>query len=224
MRRSAFTLLETMIALGIVVMAIGAGATMSRVVFAASQQSEDVVHASNLADEAIHLLQVTQQYVALPTGGSGAKDLTSYLRLPDSQSRLLIPYATAASPKDVKWCVAGIGTAGGVDNACTYPTNLANAAGLGMQVSDMITSKKETIVVNRNASDTRLLVDATTTSGAVTPYSDPNWDYYTRTITITPSTTFLSGSSVTTYQVLVTVQNVLTKLQVQRSLLLTDHS
>jgi prepilin-type N-terminal cleavage/methylation domain-containing protein len=228
-KRSGFTLLETMIALAVIVMAIGAGATMSRVIFAASQQSEDLVQATDLADEGLRQLQLTQQYLQNTTTGS--KNLGDYLKLPDSTSRLIVPYATSATaPLTIKWCVAGVGTAGAVagDITCySQLTKLRNASNATMTVGEMLTNGMENVAVHRDttanvATDTRLVLDATTTSGSSVSNALTTWDRYTRSIMITPMPSMLAGTAVNSYRVTVTVQNIVSKVQVVRTILLTD--
>jgi prepilin-type N-terminal cleavage/methylation domain-containing protein len=225
MRKSGFTLLETMIALGVVVLGIAAGARINRVIFVATQESEDSVQATAFAEAALHLVQETAQYAQHTSTGPQA--LSTYFRLTGTTPVQIIPFATAivSDQQTIQWCQP-VGNAGGVGSGClTFATTIRDSVGTKV-IGDFFTAGAETVAAHRNvsATDPRLMVDATSTGTKLNPANvttAADWDFYSRTITITKLASF-DGQASGAYSVVVTVTNQVTKLSVTRSILLTD--
>lgn len=216
MKKPAFTLLETMIALAVVVLGIAAGANLNRVIFTATLQSEDLLQATALADEGVRVMQLTGQYVHHKT--TGDTTLATYFRL-NGSSHALVPFTVlpGVPPLMMQWCVEGQGLA---DSATVCPPGIGAKVN-NQSLSDIFT-KGELIAVNRvKDSDERLVVDATTHTGATVSTAEEEWDFYYRKIEL-EQISLLEGVAGQTYKVTVTVSNMLTDTVMKRTILLSD--
>lgn len=236
LRKSAFTLLETMIALGIVVTVIGAGAAINKVLFTGGLAAEDTMQAASLADEGIALVSETQSFLQNSTRTD--KTLATFFKVPaagSGTSSFVVPYSAAST---LQWCVKiGSGTsytsADQSVNCATQSTNATSSYLQSTQIGPHLTAfSGEMVAVNRKSTDARRIIDATTykIGGDITTNDALNWDYYTRVIQMKRITMFTSptgGSGgtplpVSVYQVTVTVTNRLTGTKAVRNQTLTD--
>ncbi len=236
MQKKAFTLLETMVALGIVVLALGAGASISRSILVGGQVGEDAFHANQLADNAIAAVKGTQAYIF--NGTLADKTLSNFFQLAvppgPTATRVIIPYRSAANSGNnvypVSWCF----------DAGSCSSSVKSSIGtLGVQRTlqdDFNGGGIETIAVNRNpdlaSSEFRNTVDyllPTTAVARIQSFAECTgvctWDYYTRKITLRRLTTDFLGNAAATgsaFELKVEVSNLRTSVKVSKTVLLTD--
>jgi hypothetical protein len=217
-----------MIALGIVVLALGAGASINRSIIVGGQVGEDTFHANQLADNAIEMMKGTQAYVF--NGTSSNKSLDWYFGLNGFAERALIPYRSAVvggeNTYPISWCVDKPG-----NDPCKDTTskigNVTSTIG-----QDFTAGGAEVIAVNRDVATTeyRNTIDYLTEAGGNIPLlsgcvAPCYWDYFSRRTTIKKlPNDFLGtgGNNVTAYQVSVVVTNLRTSTKVTKTVLLTD--
>lgn len=191
MKRSGLTLIETIVALGIALVLLGAAVATARSIEKSARQSEQSLHMVRVADEVISAMQAAQK------GTSGT--LASALGLSASGTQTIVPYRAGSA---VTWCRQGSG------GACL--TTLAAAATqsgetLSTQMTTGQVTSGELVLVKRSSSATGALVSNLSPEAAprVVTTSDPDWLLYRRSVTVTPSTTPTFG---TVYDVTVTVE------------------
>lgn len=216
MKRSAFTLLETMIALAIVVVGLGAGAALSRSVFLAGQQSEDQIQAATLVEDAYGLVSATQREIQAATRAD--KTLSGFFALTAGVAKSIVPFnsASAGQPLALNWCAPITGqpeTGGSV--VCNAKISDVDGAALSS-----FFASGEKILVNRADADGRSVIDLTSSTGTVVSSANPNWDVYQRQIQLTKQT--LVAGSAATYNLAVQVKNLTTGYTVNRQFILTD--
>ncbi|CAN5176727.1 hypothetical protein BH11PAT4_BH11PAT4_3150 [soil metagenome] len=236
MRKPGFTLLETMIALGIVVLALGAGATINRSILIGGQTAEDTFHANQLADNVITMLKGTQSYVFNRVNPGDNRSLETYFGLNGTTVHPLIPYRNGAQGPEnnylTSWCVD---TA--IVNACesSITSKIGGTRTIGQDFADVATAGSETIAVNRevvtlSTTEYRNTIDYLTQAGGNIPLFTAcggacYWDYFSRKTTIQKLPAAFLGNATGTgsaYQVVVEVTNLRTRTKITRIALLTD--
>jgi prepilin-type N-terminal cleavage/methylation domain-containing protein len=233
--KSGFTLLETMIALGIVVLALGAGASVNRALLVGAKVSDETFHANQLADSAISMVQVTQAYVLNKT--TGDKSLSAYFNLSGNTEHVLIPYSTTGGTytqpnnrNQLAWCVSGSSLTCGntqsrILNGVTQRTISQDLS--GRTIAGVLWVSGEHIAVQRGSTDTRNIIDYFATGASVPGLAECTatctWEYYLRKITMKKLSepTFISGNG-SLYQLRVEVTNMRTRTAISRVVLLSD--
>ena len=212
-----------MVALGLVVIVIGATTAVNRTLTTGGTSAESVTHATALADEAVQDMLLTQGYIQQSSRPD--KTLATFFGgMSVGQSHYLVPYQTAGPvvlnmPIDLLWCM----DAGDVDQVANQGQvcRLQPSKVGGIQLSAAATAKGELIAVNRAGSDYRPVVDATTKVNPVVSTSDLNWDFFYRTIQL-QEISLVAGVTGKAYQLTVTVTNRDTGTSVTRTRIFSD--
>lgn len=221
--RRAFTLLETMVALGLVVLVIGATTAVNRTLSTSGTSAESVTHETALADEAVQDILLTQGYIQQSTRPD--KTLATFFGgMSVGQSHYLVPYQTSGPvilnmPIDLRWCM----DAGDVDQVANQgQTCRIQPSKVGsLPLSTGTTAQGELIAVNRASGDYRPVVDATTKTNPIVSTSDLNWDFFYRTIQL-QEISLVAGVTGKAYQLTVTVTNRDTGTSLVRTRIFTD--
>lgn len=191
MKRPALTLIETIVALGIALVLLGAAVATARSIEKSARQSEQSLHMVRVADEVITAMQAAQK------GSSGT--FASALGLAASGTQTIVPYRSGST---VAWCRQGSG------GACLN-TLAAAATQSGETLSTQMTTGQATsgelVLVKRSTAATGALVSNLSPEGTprVVAPTDPDWLPYRRLVTVTPTTTPTFG---TVYDVTVTIE------------------
>ncbi len=191
MKRPALTLIETIVALGIALVLLGAAVATARSIEKSARQSEQSLHMVRVADEVISAMQATQR------GSIGT--LASALGLSASGQQTLVPYRIGNT---VAWCRQGSGS-----GCLTVLAAAATQSGetLSTQMTTGQPTSGELVLVRRTTAATGALVSNLSPEGSprVVAADDPEWLLYRRFVTITPVSTPTFG---TVYDVSVTIE------------------
>jgi Tfp pilus assembly protein PilV len=214
MNKPAFTLIETLISLAIIVSVLGSVTAVNRIVQTSALQSESDVQLSSLVDESLVHLRTLRD--ATPGDTAGTSNFNTALAFPSFSvlgqsndvaglfvarpAQELNPCNTItaqcnpeekAGPIQLTWCNPASSTA----NSCNALASPITNTGQPQSVQEVFTShsQAELIAIRRTPatasdSDKRSIVDLSSLNGTAPALalSDTTgkWTYYTRTITI----------------------------------------
>jgi prepilin-type N-terminal cleavage/methylation domain-containing protein len=230
--RRAFTLLETLVALVIIVAAVGGALVLSRAVVSGGQTSDDMAQAESLAEEGIAQVR---QYIAVKRENSQDVVRLLFGAVPDFSNNLVVYTANQSSQAGTltgsyiqQRCFRRISRATGqvgalvgeLGGACAIDPTLPNRAGnktIG-EFSNQATGEEEIYLARTfetgiaSAPNTRWYLDMATLgdtrSGSGESLTDIGlaWDGYVRSVMIIPQPGIISGSTATDQVVAVVSQ------------------
>lgn len=232
MRRRGFTLLETVIALAIGIIVIGAAVTANRVVQRNAQAAELRVTQESIANETISLMELT-----LNTQRQGAQPLSlafdgigtnAPVRTAPYRFRQSDPLG-AADPVVIRWCTPTDASCTGIISTAGPATgSYSMATALSANGAEVLAVRKGAPVLGQPQTYDFTYLPTTGSVLATTLFADnsthqADWDFYRRQVTITSQTTQYPS-----YKVVVTVWPMLagsnrTSEAISRTITLTDY-
>ena len=138
--KRGFTLIETLVALGIIVVVLGSSVTANRVLLSSIQSSEDKVQMEGIADEGVQLMQLMERQEANRASGSIGNYFAN-----NTTAQWVVPHtvasATLSTAKDVDWCSeqrSSVGYNGVSANSCKNTTSVVQICNASTKMSDVV--------------------------------------------------------------------------------------